>query len=406
MKKKDIYLKKLNIIKTKEVQLPASKSISNRALIIRELSGNDTVVSNLSTARDTQLMQALLTSDEDTLDAMDAGTTMRFLTAFHSVGKKEKALTGTPRMCKRPIGLLVDALRALGSSIEYSGEEGYPPLSIKGLKKQLTNKISIRGDVSSQYISALLMVGPVLPDGLELTLAGKVGSMPYIEMTLNIMKSFGASFRMENNVITVQSGGYKSLARFDVEPDWSAASYWYGFVALAEGQEGTVTLKGLGAQSLQGDSVIADLMSGLGVKTTFNNEGAMLEKIPAPEEFEYDFTHCPDLAQTVAVVCATKGIKCKMTGLESLKIKETDRVEALRTELGKMGAVFSESDGVWRIEQFCQPTNEAVVIDTYEDHRMAMAFAPLMMLQDMVINDPEVVRKSYPHFWEDVGGLE
>ncbi|MDH5604680.1 MAG: 3-phosphoshikimate 1-carboxyvinyltransferase, partial [Cyclobacteriaceae bacterium] len=350
MKKKDINLKKLHQLKMVSIGLPASKSISNRALIISALSGNDTELSNLSTARDTDLMKILLFSEENELNAMDAGTTTRFLTAYLAITNQNKTLTGTPRMCKRPIKILVEALRELGALIDYKMEPGYPPLHIKGFPKQLTNRISIQGDISSQYISALMMISPTLPNGLEITLTGRIGSIPYITMTLEIMKTFGAVAEMKANVITVEPGGYRPVARFVVEPDWSAASYWYSFVALSD--QGSITLTGLTDKSLQGDRVIADIMKTLGVKTTFTKEGAVLEKTSAASHFDYNFIHCPDLAQTVAVVCAAKRIPCKMTGLESLKIKETDRVAAIQNELKKTGVSFREENNAWYIDQF------------------------------------------------------
>lgn len=379
------------------ILLPTSKSISNRVLIIDALSNGTSNLHNLSNARDTQTMQRLLQSDTEVLNVLDAGTTMRFLLAYFTVTNQTKVLTGSTRMKQRPIGILVDALLELGGKIKYLDKEGYPPLQIKDFVQQ-TNRLSIKGDVSSQYISALLMIAPTLPNGLTLTLEGQIGSKPYIEMTLQIMEQYGISYQWTDNEISIDSQSYWGID-FTVERDWSAASYWYSFVALSDHR--SVLLQGLTSDSLQGDQSIAELMTSLGVMTTYSNAGALLTKDKHQERFTHDFTHSPDLAQTVAVVCAAKGIAATFTGLKSLKIKETDRVQAIQNELIKIGASFIEHDNSWKVI----PTKKLpshVSINTYEDHRMAMAFAALCLLMEVTFEDASVVNKSYPHFWEDV----
>lgn len=399
MKSKKIRISHKSIIPHTVIDLPASKSIANRSLIIDALAGGSSDIANLSEARDTQTMIRLLNSDSNTLDVLDAGTTMRFLTAFLSVTNHQKLLTGTPRMCERPIKILVEALKELGANIEYKDKEGYPPLVINGFEKQLKKQLTIRGDISSQYISALLMVAPVLNEGLELELTGQIGSRPYIEMTLSVMKSFGVSSSWHGNVIKIAPQKYQKVA-YEVEPDWSAASYWYSLVALSD--SGAITLKNLKDKSIQGDRKMADVMQSLGVKTEFHDNGATLTKTNHQKETSIDFIDCPDLAQTVTVICALKGIKCHMTGLESLRIKETDRIAALQKELSKVNASIVEENNSWTLlpPQSLQ-LGDALEFDTYDDHRMAMALAPLATQTDILINDPQVVNKSYPRYWEN-----
>lgn len=385
-----------------KIQLAASKSESNRALIINALSNFGGQLSNVSAARDTQTMLRLLQSSEKVADVLDAGTTMRFLTAYFAVTGQNKTMTGTPRMCERPIGILVDALRTVGADITYLGKDGYPPTQLNGFTYSGENKVKIRGDVSSQYISALLMVGPTLPEGITLELTGEVGSRPYIEMTLQQMVAFGATFEAdwEHKIIRVPAQKY-TPTHYQVESDWSGASYWYSVVALAEQAE--VELLGLKENSLQGDSAIVDIMRYMGVESTFTAQGVLLTKIPAQEAFAWDFTDCPDLAQTVAACAVAKGITVTMTGIESLKIKETDRVAALQAELPKIGGelVEVESNTKYVVRRTVAPTTQPI-IETYDDHRMAMAFAPVGMVMPIVIEEPHVVAKSYPSFWEDL----
>jgi len=380
-----------------KITLPASKSISNRALIINALCQSAGEVENLSSARDTQTMLRLLSSEVETLDVLDAGTTMRFLVAYITATHQQKILTGTDRMQQRPIGILVDAMLELGADITYLNKAGYPPIQINGFK-QKTNEIKIRGDVSSQYISALLMIAPSLDEGLKLTLEGHVGSRPYIEMTLKIMQQFGIQYSWNDNMIAINPQEYIQTP-FRAEGDWSGASYWYSFVALSD--NGSVLLDGMTEESLQGDQAIAEIMESLGVHTTYSEEGALLTKIDHQSTYSYDFAHSPDLAQTIAVVCAVKGIHAIYTGLESLKIKETDRVLALQTELAKFGATLKEEEDTWTLVP-SENLPAKVDIHTYEDHRMAMAFAPLCLVMDVSFDDASVVNKSYPSFWEDV----
>ncbi|HEY1053997.1 MAG TPA: 3-phosphoshikimate 1-carboxyvinyltransferase, partial [Emticicia sp.] len=316
---KVILFKNSQVFDTK-IQLASSKSESNRALIINALSGFKGDLQNLSSARDTQTMIRLLQSQEPVADVIDAGTTMRFLTAYFTATNLSKNMTGTPRMCERPIGILVEALKTIGAEIDYLQKEGYPPLQIHGLSAQKSNEVTIRGDVSSQYISALIMIGPSLPQGLTINLTGELGSIPYIKMTLAQMKAFGVEVvaDWDKKVISVAPQSYMPTS-YKIESDWSGASYWYSIVALSTFEDTQVELLGLKENSLQGDSAIVEIMTQLGVKSTFTQDGVLLTKIPAQESLTWDFTNCPDLAQTVAVTCVAKGIDATFTGIESLK---------------------------------------------------------------------------------------
>ncbi|HLT08881.1 MAG TPA: 3-phosphoshikimate 1-carboxyvinyltransferase [Cyclobacteriaceae bacterium] len=379
------------------IPLPSSKSESNRALIIDALTEGENIISNLAEARDTQTMIRLLSEDPEVLDVLDAGTTMRFLTAYAALTNRQKILTGTPRMCERPIGILVDALRTIGARIDYQVKDGYPPLATKGFEEQLSKKVTIRGDVSSQYISALLMLAPTLPEGLEIELTGKIGSRTYIEMTLQLMQQFGVEAVWKDQTITVSPQKYTPTS-YAVESDWSGASYWFSLLACAD--EGELLLKGLKNQSLQGDAKIVDIMDRLGVHAAFNTEGVLLRKKEITGLSRFDFTHCPDLAQTVAVTCAILGQQAVFTGLESLRIKETDRILALQNELGKLNAQLLEGE---RGEFTLIPSTgipQEIFINTYDDHRMAMAFMPLATKATVIFEDGEVVNKSYPSFWK------
>ena len=378
--------------------LPSSKSISNRALLLNVLSGNQSVVSNLSAARDTRLMQALVDSPDKLIDVMDAGTTMRFLTAFFALTGKSKILTGTKRMKERPIALLVDALRSLGATISYLDKEGFPPIETGGFDGQKAATVSLPGDVSSQYISALMMTAPLLPQGLTIRINGPIGSRPYIEMTAALMKTFGVTIDFNGSSIHVPPTPYRPT-QLTVEADWSAASYWFAFTALAEKSELRLPL--VARQSLQGDRVIVDVMERLGVKAVFHHDGAVLSKQAHSAFLEWDFQDCPDLAQTVLPVCAAKGISGSFTGMESLRIKETDRIAALQTEMGKIGArLTEEKTGHWKLTP--GKIINSVSIETYHDHRMAMGFAPWATLMKLEVEAPEVVNKSYPGFWDDM----
>ncbi|TDK41936.1 3-phosphoshikimate 1-carboxyvinyltransferase [Algoriphagus formosus] len=386
----------------KEIPLPSSKSESNRVLIIDALTEGQNQIHNLAEARDTQTMIRLLQTNPPIFDVLDAGTTMRFLTAFAAATNQNKVMTGTPRMCQRPIGILVEALRSIGAEIHYMNEEGFPPLAIHGMKEQSQNRVKIRGDVSSQYISAMLMIAPTLPLGLEIELEGKVGSRTYIEMTLQLMEKFGVSHSWEDNLISVKPQKYQS-GTFSVESDWSGASYWFSLLACAD--EGTFFLKGLKEDSLQGDSEIVRIMENFGIKSTFKEGGLLIEKQKVKGISHIDFTHCPDLAQTVAVTCAIIGQKVKFTGLESLRIKETDRIFALQEELAKFNAELKEVEpDIFEVIPSVTMPSE-VQIDTYDDHRMAMAFMPLLTKTKVKMEDPSVVNKSYPSFWDHCESL-
>jgi 3-phosphoshikimate 1-carboxyvinyltransferase len=378
--------------------LPASKSISNRALILNALSGGSASLHNLSDANDTRLMLRLIQSPDQVINIEDAGTTMRFLTAYFAITGQKKTLIGTRRMQERPIGILVDALRSLGARISYQNKEGYPPLTTAGFTEQNINRISIRGDVSSQFISALMMIAPILPHGLTLELTGRVGSRPYIEMTAALMKNFGVNSQFSDNTIRIDHQGYLPCT-LSIESDWSAASYWFAIAALSA--DADIRLPHLYEHSLQGDHVVRKLMDSLGVKAEMDNGFLRLTKKNWTRAFTWNFTHCPDLAQTVAVVCAAKGIEGSFTGLESLRIKETDRIAALKRELQKIGADLAEDSGRWFIRPSTQLPSSAV-FETYEDHRMAMAFAPLATMMRITVNNPMVVKKSYPKFWRDL----
>ena len=396
-----ISIKRKSVFSGSVDYLPASKSISNRALILNALSGNKSTLHNLSDANDTQLMLKLVGSADKIIDVEDAGTTMRFLTAYFSATNQHKIVTGTHRMKERPIGILVDALRSLGAGIEYLEKPGYPPLEIKQFSGQKTDTLRIRGDVSSQFISALMMVAPTLPQGLSLILEGKIGSRPYIEMTASMMKLFGVACDVLEKQVNIPPRPYQPT-EFTVESDWSGSSYWYAFASLASQAE--LRLPRLFLDSLQGDSAIMKIMESLGIQTAMDGNLVSLSKTDRMEKISWDFTHCPDLAQTVAVVCAAKGVEGNFTGLESLRIKETDRIAALQNELRKIGADLREEKDHWKLIP-SKKFPEKAFFNTYKDHRMAMAFAPLATIMDVEIENPSVVRKSYPRFWDDMRRL-
>ena len=380
------------------VQLPASKSISNRALILNALSYSPYDIQNLSDCDDTEVMVKALNSDSRDFDIKAAGTAMRFLSKI--VG--EWTITGTERMKNRPIKLLVDALNSLGARIEYIEKEGYPPLRIFGSALQ-GGEISLAGGVSSQYISALLMIAPLMEKGLTLHLEGNIISRPYINLTLQLMEQFGVKAIWNGQTIKILPQEYKPI-RFTVESDWSAASYWYSIMALSKNAE--IELLGLFKNSLQGDAAGAKLFAQLGVGTTFTDRGVVLKyNGNAVKKLIYNFVNEPDLAQTFVVTCVLLNIPFRFTGLQSLKIKETDRIEALKTELRKLGYLLTDSnDSIleWNGER-CEPEADPIIA-TYEDHRMAMAFAPaaLVLPKGLKVADPEVVTKSYPAYWEDL----
>ena len=387
------------------INLPASKSISNRALILHALGKGSVVPDNLSDCDDTKVIINALKTMPPVIDIKAAGTAMRFMTAYLSVTPGEHVITGTNRMKHRPIRVLVDALRKLGAQIEYTEEEGFPPLRITGDTLD-GGMLEIPGDVSSQYISALLMIGPAMKNGLKLRLTGNIVSRPYIDLTLHVMHEFGIS--VEWTDVDMISVSHQEIGerRYTIENDWSASSYWYEILAMTNDDEARVTLPGLKDASRQGDSAVRYLFSMLGVKTAFrtSNEVVLTRHMCSLPRLDYDFINQPDLAQTLVVTCATLGIPFHFTGLGNLRIKETDRIEAMKTEMRKLGYVLDDSvetELSWNGER-CE-AEEKPVIDTYEDHRMAMAFAPTaILLGEIRINNPEVVTKSYPGYWDDL----
>jgi len=382
-----------------EINLPSSKSISNRALILNALAYSPYDIQNLSDCDDTRVTVKALDSNDTTFDIGAAGTSMRFLTAFLSKTVGEWIITGSERMKQRPIKILVDALNSLGARIEYVENEGFPPLRIFG--SALTGgEIRLNGGVSSQYISALMMIAPYMQNGLRIILEGNVISVPYILMTKSMMKEYGVNVSFENNVIDIEAQTYKPV-QYKVESDWSAASYWFEVLSIVG--KGRIFLKGLNQNSSQGDSEVAELFEQLGVGVEYQADGVLLTPNGnCTEKFEYDFVDQPDLAQTFAVTCCLKNIPFHFDGVQSLKIKETNRIAALIAELGKLGYKLSEpAEGqlAWNGDR-CESAGE-ISIATYEDHRMAMAFAPAALLISLTVEHPEVVSKSYPSFWSD-----
>ncbi|MDR0976467.1 MAG: 3-phosphoshikimate 1-carboxyvinyltransferase [Prevotellaceae bacterium] len=386
------------------IVLPSSKSISNRALILRALACGTAPIANLSDCDDTRVMTSGLGSgDSGTVDIMGAGTSMRFLTAYFSATPGTHTLTGSARMQQRPIGTLVDALRQLGADIAYAGREGYPPLCIRG--RQLAGgRLTMKGDVSSQFISALLMVAPAMRQGLTLTLTGNVTSRPYIDLTLEMMRRQGIAAQWHGaDTLQVAAGRYRDTP-LTIESDWSAASYWYEVAALSP-QPLTIELPGLHADSLQGDSRGAQLFARLGIATHHTPQGVRLTRhATAVERLDEGFADIPDLVQTFAVTCCLLGIPFRFGGVQTLRIKETDRISALVDELRKTGFLLTaEGDHTLAWDgRRCAPL-PSPVIETYDDHRMALAFAPAALrLPGIGIDRPEVVSKSYPRFWDDI----
>lgn len=385
-----------------EIQLPASKSISNRALILNAMAGSskDTFLHNLADCDDTNVMTNALAFTSNKIDIGAAGTSMRFLTAFLAGREGDWEITGSERMHNRPIRLLVDALNLLGADISYLEKEGYPPLKIRG-RKLKGGSIRIDGGISSQYLSALMMAAPAMEDGLILTIEGELISKPYFRMTLEMMRLWGVESTWDGKTVDIRPQAYRPH-EYTIESDWSGASYWYEMLSLAE--EGEVFLKGLFKDSMQGDARVAEWFEELGVHSEFLDGGVRLSKKEASVSFfEADLTDQPDLAQTIAMTCALNTIPFKLTGLQSLKIKETDRLKALVDESSKLGfTLIASQDSIleWTGE-IC--TMFAVPIKTYDDHRMAMAFAPAALTYGIVlIEHPEVVSKSYPNFWNDL----
>jgi len=394
------------------IELASSKSISNRVLIIQALAEKKFQIERLSESDDTQVMLSGLSVQNSITDIGHAGTAMRFLTAYYATQAGSHILTGSERMKERPIKILVNALRRLGAHIEYLEKDGFAPLLIKG-KPLSSSPLEIDGSVSSQYITALLLISPYLPNGLKIKLKNRIISQDYISMTLELMKYFCIEYDWEGLDIHVLPGKYNSsgkIENFPVEADWSGASYWYSIAALAN--EATIVLNGLFKESLQGDSAIQCIFNEFGIQTIFQNERTILEKkSPSPlSTFEYDFTSQPDLAQTVIVACGMlrRPFVCK--GLHSLRIKETDRIKALQNELDKLGInIMEREEGTLIWDGIQKELHPDIEIKTYDDHRMAMAFAPCSLkVPDIKILEPQVVSKSYPDFWEDlrIAGFE
>ena len=388
--------------KNSTIYLNSSKSESNRLLIIKALSEKEITIKNLSKANDSVLLKNLLESENLVVwDAQDAGTSFRFLTSFLAIKKEHVVLSGTERMKQRPVKVLVDALNKIGAEILYLENEGFPPIYVKGKINQVKNKLDIPGDISSQYISSLLLIAPLLEKGIEINIEEPFCSRPYVNMTLNLMNSFGIKSAVKGNKISIKNQEFSS-GSYIVESDWSAASYWYSILSISD-DINNLTLQGLKKKSNQGDSVISELMKSFGVNTQYKEDGIVLTKIKFDtEEIELDFRDCPDLAQTILVVAAYHKIKLKVSGVESLKIKETDRLLAMKNELKKIGCDFYEEGNYWILEKRSREIDDELSIDTYKDHRMAMAFAPLASKKSIIINDPDVVVKSYPTYWEDL----
>lgn len=388
-----------------QISITGSKSETNRLLLLQALYPN-LVLENISNSDDSEVMMQALNSKNchaELVDVHHAGTAMRFLTAFFAIQEgKEVVITGSSRMKERPIQLLVEALNQLGAEISYEEKEGFPPIKIKG-KKVTKNKVSLPANVSSQYISALLLVAPKLENGLELTLEGEITSIPYIKMTLALLNEIGVVTSFEKNVIKVNNLQTITSKLINVESDWSSASYWYSIIALSEiGTE--IQLSSYKQNSLQGDAVLAEIYRNFGVETVFNdNKSITISKINFHnlQDTAYNLQNSPDIAQTIAVTCFGLGIGCHLTGLHTLKIKETDRLEALKTELTKLGAIISVTNDSLTLQP-SDVINKNVSISTYQDHRMAMAFAPLALKVPIIIENAEVVSKSYPSFWEDL----
>ena len=388
--------------KEHSIQISGSKSESNRLLILQAFFPN-LKIENLSNSDDSIVLQKALKIQSGLVDVKHAGTAMRFLTAYYaSLEDSDVILTGSSRMKERPIEVLVNALKDLGADIEYLENPGFPPLKIRGKILQ-NNKVSISASTSSQYISALMLIAPKLPQGLTINLEGAISSKPYIEMTLSMMRQLGISAEFNANEIHISNCNSIQDSTFTVESDWSSASYFYSMVSLSENLK--ITLSSFRENSLQGDSELVSIYNSLGVKTEFDasNNTIILSKISQdlPETFMLDLISTPDLAQTIAVSCFGLGIGCKLSGLHTLKIKETDRLVALQNELQKLGAIVSINENSLHLE-ISSETRQNIEIQTYEDHRMAMAFAPLALKIPIRINNPNVVSKSYPSFWQDL----
>lgn len=399
----NITLHKSKVVnRNSEITITGSKSESNRLLLLQALYP-EIKINNLSNSDDTLVMADALTSSSNYIDVHHAGTAMRFLTAFFAVQKgREIILTGSSRMQERPIQILVDALQQLGAGITYEKAQGYPPIKIVG-KELAKNKVILKANVSSQYISALLLIASKLKNGLELTLEGTITSVPYINMTLSLLNQIGVETSFNKNVIVVKPVLQDLISKtITVESDWSSASYYYSIVALSDvGTE--IKLSAFKKNSLQGDSVLVEIYKDLGVETMFSSNSITLSKTKDCQlnTINCQLNNAPDIAQTIAVTCLGLGIGCDLSGLHTLKIKETDRLEALKTEIEKFGTKVTITQDALSFSNVA-PLMDNVIVDTYKDHRMAMAFAPLALKVEVTINDANVVSKSYPTFWKDL----
>jgi len=399
-----IQLKKSKINSFSELKITGSKSESNRVLLLQALF-EGLEIKNVSNSDDSQLMQKALKSNSSVVDIHHAGTAMRFLTAYYATRLgKTTTLTGSSRMQERPIKILVDALNTLGASISYTKNDGYPPLLIEG--KTLTkSNVQMKANVSSQYISALLLIAPTLENGLTLHLEGEITSTPYIKMTLSLLNELGVQTSFETNTITVFPFRQLTSKTFVVESDWSSASYFYSIVALSP--VGTqIAISEYKSTSLQGDAILQKIYKDLGVESTFNGTTLILKRIETsfPNCLSMDLSNAPDIAQTIAITCLGLKIDCDLTGLHTLKIKETDRLVALQNEIQKLGTTITITNKSLQLKSPLN-LNSDVVISTYNDHRMAMAFAPLALKTPLFIDDAEVVSKSYPDFWNDLKAI-
>ncbi len=400
----NLRLERISNIKESSVQITGSKSETNRLLILQALYPG-IKIENVSNSDDSELMQKALKSNALEVDIHHAGTAMRFLTAYFAIQDgRETILTGSKRMQERPIKILVEALQELGCDIRYEKNHGYPPIRILG-KQPNTNQVTLQANVSSQYISALMLIASSLPNGLEINLEGKVTSVPYINMTLSLLSDIGVKGIFENNKITITSAKNVAEKSIVVESDWSSASYFYSIVALSDNK--SVTLGSYKKDSYQGDSSLAKIYEYLGVKTIFDKHTITLNKVIDPVlelPNGLDLSNSPDIAQTIVVTCFGLGKGCYLTGLHTLKIKETDRLEALKTEIEKLGGQIYITDDTLRLEP-STVIKEDVTIATYNDHRMAMAFAPLALKTSLFVENADVVSKSYPDFWTDLKKL-
>lgn len=388
------------------VALPASKSLSNRMLILNALSGNRGTLRNIADCNDTNAMLNALANQGNHIDIGAAGTAMRFLTAFYACQQgKDIIIDGSERMRHRPIGVLVDALRQCGAEIEYVGEEGFPPLHIKGKALTPPTTLQIPASISSQYISALMMIAPVMESDVTIELLGELVSRPYLEMTASLMRTFGAKINFEGNQIAIKKGNYQKTD-CTVESDWSASSYWYEMKALLP--ECDIELIGLHQNSLQGDNAVAHYYESFGVSTEFTDKGVILHSDTSAkaDKIAFNLSKQPDLAQTIVATSCLREIPFRIEGLSTLKIKETDRIEALKTELGKLGyKVEGDNDSMqWNGEHI--EKNQNISIDTYDDHRMAMSLTPAAIkFSNLTVNDIEVVKKSYPNYWKHISAV-